>query len=926
VRSGKQVLIRRLISFVLLSALVLSSSPIFVSGLISAVATDAALGTTSISTAGGQKLIEDSFGKHLVVYVDSSGLLGVAFANGDPTLSGAWTVAKSQAPAYPYARPAAVLVSPTSLRIIAEGGSGTGQLVDVPVSISRDSSGNISGVAFGVGTVLDISGYAKYAAAILTHDGGIVLVWNVRQSGVVSKINSLRWTLQNGWTSVSNPASTSPDTVIMDTSDTYAMIVSVIERKDNFELYVVGDRSQTSPSTTLVFNSAVYNGQSWAWGIQNLAYETNASRGLTDATSVAWDPVRSLVVVAYDITNVNAYGVFTLDASDRKVHLDTPLVVVRDNDWGTIIVDQYTGNYYLFFMDAIYDEGGPGKVEYITHTDGWNATQTIIDSEDTNLGISVERTTAHGIDIIYSKGTSAPTTIEFARLGPFNSPDFTISANPSYIAIEPGSTGSSIISLAGSKSFNGTVSLIASVSPSGPQLSINPSSEALSSGSTANSTLTVSATSAVPGGNYSIAVKASGNGITHIVNLKLTVGSNFTISANPSSLTFLSSSSGQSTISLQSLGFTGTVSLTANVSAPGLTASLNPTSIALSPGQSLSSTLTVSSKIPGAYTVSVLGTGGSEVHAVNVAVEVADFSLSAVPTQLTILAGSSGASLITLNSLDGFTGSISLSSSISPGGPHVSFNPSNVALVAGGTANSTLHVSTSANNAAGNYSITVKGSAGSITHLITIALTVTSGLTISASPSSVTFLSGSTGKSTIKLQSLGLTGTVTLSDEVSRTGLVVVISPMTMSFSPGQTHSATLAVSSSSPGTYIITVIATVGSLSSSVNVSVAVTDFTITATPTSLSITRGSSSNSTITFTSLYGFSGTISLQASVTPSGPTPKLGSDKVSVSAGGTATALLTISTATTTIPSNYTIIVKATDGSLVHTVSIIVTVT
>ncbi len=279
------------------------------------MATDGALGTASIATAGGQKLI------------------------------------KSQAPASPYARPAAVLVSPTSLRIVAEGGSGTGQLVDVPVSISRDSSGNISGVAFGVGTVLDNSGYAQYPSAIVTHDGGIVLVWNVRQSGVVSKINSLRWTLQSGWTSVANPTSTSPDTVIMDTSNTYEMIVSVIERQDNFELYVVGDRAQSSPSTTLVFNSAIFTGQSWVWGSQNLAYETNASRGLTDATSVAWDPVQSLVVVAYDVSysicHCNAYGVFTIDGSDRKVHVDTPDLDMRDNDWGTIIVDQNTGNHSI---------------------------------------------------------------------------------------------------------------------------------------------------------------------------------------------------------------------------------------------------------------------------------------------------------------------------------------------------------------------------------------------------------------------------------------------------------------------------------------------------------------------------------------------------------------------------------------------------
>src|SRR5574341_743357 len=149
---------RRTLSFVLIFALAASVVlPVLAATLsVSTVAIDSDDGATSIGVPGGQKLIVDSYGKHLAVYVDSSGRLAVSVANGDPGLSGAWSAStKSQSPSSDYKRPSAVLVSQTGLRMIAEGGTGSQNLVDVPVTLTRDSGGNIVNLSYGTTTTID---------------------------------------------------------------------------------------------------------------------------------------------------------------------------------------------------------------------------------------------------------------------------------------------------------------------------------------------------------------------------------------------------------------------------------------------------------------------------------------------------------------------------------------------------------------------------------------------------------------------------------------------------------------------------------------------------------------------------------------------------------------------------------------------------
>jgi hypothetical protein len=102
-----------------------------------------------------------------------------------------------------------------------------------------------------------------------------------------------------------------------------------------------------------------------------------------------------------------------------------------------------------------------------------------------------------------------------------------------------------------------------------------------------------------------------------------TVPNDFSISANPASLSIAQGSNGTSTISTAvTSGSAGTVSLTASVSPPGPTTVFNPTSVTA--GNSSTLTVSVGSSVPaGTYTVTVSGTEGPITHSTSVTVTVA---------------------------------------------------------------------------------------------------------------------------------------------------------------------------------------------------------------------------------------------------------------------------------------------------------------
>jgi len=134
---------------------------------------------------------------------------------------------------------------------------------------------------------------------------------------------------------------------------------------------------------------------------------------------------------------------------------------------------------------------------------------------------------------------------------------------------------------------------------------------------------------------------ASGYGLSHVTPVQTTP--DFSISADPTSLTISTSSSGVSTITIDALNdFTGTVNL---ASSSTISASLNPTSVELTvTTTSATSTLTVTSGTSlGDFSVEVTGTSGDLSHSTTVTVKVA--SEPSAPQNLAATAGDSSVKL-----------------------------------------------------------------------------------------------------------------------------------------------------------------------------------------------------------------------------------------------------------------------------------------
>ena len=219
--------------------------------------------------------------------------------------------------------------------------------------------------------------------------------------------------------------------------------------------------------------------------------------------------------------------------------------------------------------------------------------------------------------------------------------------------------------------------------------------------------------------------------------------SSFYLSANPNPLPVMPGQSSTSTISVSASNqFSGSVSFTTGVSAgpgssgPTLTATVNPPSISIQPNGVGSTILavTTASSDAGNYTVTVTGMNGNVTRSVSVTVYVVDFSIQANPGSLSMPIGSSGQSTILLASINGFTGDVSLTSQVSPAslsasislaGPTASLSSSVVYLTSGGSGSTVLTVSTSLLTAPGTYTVTVTGFIDGVSHTTTVNITVT---------------------------------------------------------------------------------------------------------------------------------------------------------------------------------------------------------
>jgi hypothetical protein len=198
----------------------------------------------------------------------------------------------------------------------------------------------------------------------------------------------------------------------------------------------------------------------------------------------------------------------------------------------------------------------------------------------------------------------------------------------------------------------------------------------------------------------------------------------------------------------------------------------------------------------------------------------ADYSLAASPASLSINQGSSGTSTITVNPVNGFTGSVALAASGLPAGVTAVFTPAST------TSTSSLQLTASSTATTGTATITITGTSGALTHTTTISLTVNSpaapDFSLSASPASVTVAQGGSGSSTITVNPINsFTGSVALSASGLPAGVTAAFSPTSTTTTSVLTFTAT---STATTGAATVTITGTSGTLTHTTTVTLTVT------------------------------------------------------------------------------------------------------
>ncbi len=147
------------------------------------------------------------------------------------------------------------------------------------------------------------------------------------------------------------------------------------------------------------------------------------------------------------------------------------------------------------------------------------------------------------VDLCSAPFSTSPTTFSFSinfpggeysyycsvhpmtMFGRFVVQDFGFASSPSSLALVQGSMTSSTITVTSLGGFVGRVNLTASVLPTGPVVSMNPTSIQFSADGSASSTLTISTSGTTPQGAYTVTVSATNGTLSDSIALPVTVTS-----------------------------------------------------------------------------------------------------------------------------------------------------------------------------------------------------------------------------------------------------------------------------------------------------------------------------------------------------------------------------------------------------------------
>jgi uncharacterized membrane protein len=283
---------------------------------------------------------------------------------------------------------------------------------------------------------------------------------------------------------------------------------------------------------------------------------------------------------------------------------------------------------------------------------------------------------------------------------------------------------------------------------------------------------------------------------------------------------------------------------------------------------------------------------------------------------------------VTMNSISGFSNTVSCGLSGQPAGVTFNFAPATLT----GSGSTVLNITTATTTTPGTYTLTINATDGTITHTIPVTLVITPAgdFQMSTSIASQTVNPGFNTSYGITVTSLnGFSGSVALSISGLPSGATATFNPGTIG--GAGTSSLAIATSPSTPaGVYNMVVTGTSGAIVHTVGVQLIVNpatpgDFTLTAAPNNGNITikRHSSGVVTITVTPNNGFNGDVALSVA----GAQPPLITATLSPTTitGGSGNSTLTITVANNAKQGTYPLTITGTSGNLSHAIFVNLTV-
>lgn len=442
-----------------------------------------------------------------------------------------------------------------------------------------------------------------------------------------------------------------------------------------------------------------------------------------------------------------------------------------------------------------------------------------------------------------------------------------------------------------------------------------------------STSLIVDVPTTAPAGIYPITLTARLNNsiiATATATIEVRVVPDFLLSLNNDNVTINAGEQVELVVNISAInGFNQTVNLSTQSS---LTASLANNSIT---GSGATRLLVSTSRDtqPGNYPVTVIARSNGVEKRVSVVVFVnaaSDFSLVVNPSSLTASQGQTLNFDISLNATNNFTDAVNLV--VTASNPNISTSLNSSLIRAGLTSRVTLNVG--ANTPFGTYDINIIGSSGQVQRSARVSLIVKSpgDFNIAISPATQSVMAGSTANFALNATAMGgFTENITLS--------ATAVENITISFTNntipanGNTNIAVRTTSNTEAKDYLLRVSASGGGITKTATFTLTVTptlagDFTLTLNPSSQTISAGKVTSFNLSVLGQNSFSDIVNLTTEIPDS--TLQVIFTNNSVMANGNVSA--TVITTANTLPSQYTIKVIGTSGSIVKTALFTLTVT